>query len=88
MGLIAGINAALRLKGSVPDVPPSTAHGALIRHITKSENKHFQPSNINFGLFPATEVIERIRDKKLKRAKIVEQAINAWSTYISLVHAS
>ena len=54
MGLIAGVNAALRMQGKeLPPVPPSSAHGALIRHITESESKHFQPSNINFGLFPA-----------------------------------
>lgn len=53
MGLLAGLNGgrlALGRTGLVP--PPATAHGALIRHLTESDPRHFQPSNVNFGLFP------------------------------------
>jgi methylenetetrahydrofolate--tRNA-(uracil-5-)-methyltransferase len=89
MGLIAGINAAIRMQGkALPEVPPFSAHGALIRHITESESKHFQPSNINFGLFPVSEGLSKMRDKKLKKARIVEQAIAAWKEYVSQVHAA
>lgn len=89
MGLIAGINAAIRMQGkALPEVPPFSAHGALIRHITESESKHFQPSNINFGLFPVSEGLSKMRDKKLKKARIVEQAIEAWKEYVSQVHAA
>ncbi|MBI5074496.1 MAG: methylenetetrahydrofolate--tRNA-(uracil(54)-C(5))-methyltransferase (FADH(2)-oxidizing) TrmFO [Nitrospirae bacterium] len=89
MGLIAGVNAALRLQGKIiPEVPPYSAHGALIRHITESESKHFQPSNINFGLFPASEGLQRMRDKKLKKARIAEQALEAWGNYLLQVHAA
>ena len=89
MGLIAGINAAIRMQGkALPAVPPFSAHGALIRHITESESKHFQPSNINFGLFPVSEGLSKMRDKKLKKARIVEQAIEAWKEYVSQVHAA
>jgi methylenetetrahydrofolate--tRNA-(uracil-5-)-methyltransferase len=53
MGLMAGINAARLLKKQRPMVPPpETALGALINHLTATEAKKFQPSNINFGLFP------------------------------------
>ncbi len=89
MGLIAGINAALRIQGkTVQEVPVFSAHGALIRHITESESKHFQPSNINFGLFPASEGLQRMRDKKLKKARIAEQAIEAWQKYLAQVCAA
>jgi methylenetetrahydrofolate--tRNA-(uracil-5-)-methyltransferase len=89
MGLLAGVYASMRMQGkSVFPVPPSTAHGALIRHITESEGKHFQPSNINFGLFPASETRERIRDKKVRRTKVVEQALEAWKAYVSQVEAA
>ncbi len=88
MGLIAGINTALRMLGkSQVDAPPVTAHGALIRHITESESKHFQPSNINFGLFPAEPGLKRIRDKKLRRAETAGQALEAWEQYVSQVQA-
>jgi methylenetetrahydrofolate--tRNA-(uracil-5-)-methyltransferase len=86
MGLIAGINAAFRLRGGeVVEVPPSTSHGALIRHITESESKHFQPSNINFGLFPVPDEILRIRDKKKRKTVIVERALRDWEDYLNKV---
>lgn len=85
MGLISGINASLKLKGMrIPDVPQTTAHGALIRHITETDPKYFQPSNINFGLIPVAEEMLRIRDKKLRRKMIAEKAIADWSDYIAL----
>jgi methylenetetrahydrofolate--tRNA-(uracil-5-)-methyltransferase len=86
MGLVAGINAALKMKG-VPavDVPPETSHGALIRHITESDAGRFQPSNINFGLFPARDGAGRTRNKKLKKMMIAEQALSAWQAYLQAI---
>ncbi|MDR9500753.1 MAG: methylenetetrahydrofolate--tRNA-(uracil(54)-C(5))-methyltransferase (FADH(2)-oxidizing) TrmFO [Desulfurivibrionaceae bacterium] len=53
MGLVAGRNAARLLQGLAPLLPPpDTAHGALIRHLTEPPAKHFQPSNVNYSLFP------------------------------------
>ncbi len=53
MGLLAGINGGRHALGKKAVVPPSaSAHGALIRHLTDSDPAHFQPSNVNFGLFP------------------------------------
>ncbi|MBI5641642.1 MAG: methylenetetrahydrofolate--tRNA-(uracil(54)-C(5))-methyltransferase (FADH(2)-oxidizing) TrmFO [Nitrospirae bacterium] len=89
MGLIAGINASFALKGmSAIEVPSTTSHGALIRHITESESKHFQPSNINFGLFPVTEETLKIRDKKKKRQVIAERAIKDWDEYLKKINGS
>jgi methylenetetrahydrofolate--tRNA-(uracil-5-)-methyltransferase len=86
MGLIAGINAARKLKGKdIPLVPPASAHGALIRYITESDSRHFQPSNINFGLFPASASSEKMHDKKVKKAKIAERALAVWTSYLSEV---
>ena len=53
MGLLAGIN-ALRMEKSMDAVvpPPTTAMGALLHYITRSQTLPFQPMNINFGLFP------------------------------------
>jgi methylenetetrahydrofolate--tRNA-(uracil-5-)-methyltransferase len=83
MGLIAGMNAALKLQGrEAAAVPETTAHGALIRHITESQDRHFQPSNINFGLFPVLEETRKVRDKKLKKQLLVERAIKAWEEYL------
>ena len=43
---------ALERHGRQPEAfPGTTALGALGRHITESSAKHFQPANINYGLF-------------------------------------
>ncbi|PIE56656.1 MAG: methylenetetrahydrofolate--tRNA-(uracil(54)-C(5))-methyltransferase (FADH(2)-oxidizing) TrmFO [Desulfobulbus propionicus] len=56
MGLLAGINAASLVLGKDLSLPPAeTAHGALITHLTASDPARFQPSNVNFGLFPPLE---------------------------------
>ncbi|MEW6518697.1 MAG: methylenetetrahydrofolate--tRNA-(uracil(54)-C(5))-methyltransferase (FADH(2)-oxidizing) TrmFO [Thermodesulfobacteriota bacterium] len=83
MGLLAGINAAHLLQGRKPVPPPAeTAHGALIRHLTATDAAHFQPSNINFGLFAdlAGENGRKV-PKKLRgqlRAEKALKALRAW----------
>ncbi len=60
IGLLAGRFAASQLLGEAPLLPPpTTAHGALLGHITGGHldtidngPRSFQPMNINFGLFP------------------------------------
>lgn len=42
-----------RQQKSVQAFPTTTALGALARHLTESTAKHFQPANINYGLFAA-----------------------------------
>ena len=52
-GLVAGINAARLLQGSVPVIfPPGTMLGALCHYVTHADPKDFQPMKANFGLFP------------------------------------
>lgn len=73
-GLVAGVNAAYLAKGENPVIfPEQTAHGSMCKYITSAVAKHFQPMNVNFGLMPPLE--ERIRDKKLKKQKIAERAL-------------
>jgi len=83
MGMLSGIHAARRLRG-LPflPVPHESAHGSLVHYITDYDGKHFQPSNINLGLFPELE--QRIKDKKEKRRLIAERAIDHWNSYISI----
>ena len=79
MGLLAGINSAMLVKGQLPSPPPATtALGSLIRHLTASEAKHFQPSNINFGLFPAWEKKVPKRLRGTKRAETALKALSEW----------
>lgn len=86
MGLIAGINAARRVSGLETLYPPrSSAHGSLIAHITESDPLNFQPSNINFGLMPVGNDTQKIRDKKAKRMRIVDTALQDWEAYLEKV---
>jgi methylenetetrahydrofolate--tRNA-(uracil-5-)-methyltransferase len=60
IGLLAGrVTAAERLGERIALPPPTTAHGALLGHITGGHvetidagPRSFQPMNVNFGLFP------------------------------------
>jgi methylenetetrahydrofolate--tRNA-(uracil-5-)-methyltransferase len=64
IGLLAGRMAAADMNGAFYTAPPpTTAHGALINHITGGHIEttdagggSFQPMNLNFGLFPPVEV--------------------------------
>lgn len=87
MGGLAGINAARALAG-LPLVtpPPTTAHGCLIAHVTRSDPDHFQPMNTNFGLFPPLS--NAPREKENKRRMIAQRAIEdfeSWKTRSGLL---
>jgi methylenetetrahydrofolate--tRNA-(uracil-5-)-methyltransferase len=78
-GFIAGLNAARVASGlEIIEPPPESALGALIHHVTNAGVKHFQPMNVNYGLFPT--ISGRIK-KKDKRGMFAERAlteINRW----------
>nr|MBF0222818.1 methylenetetrahydrofolate--tRNA-(uracil(54)-C(5))-methyltransferase (FADH(2)-oxidizing) TrmFO [Desulfobulbaceae bacterium] len=79
MGLIAGINAASLMHGyELKALPPETAHGALMHHLTQAEAKRFQPSNVNFGLFPA---IGKKMPKRLRGEYRAEKAVQSFSLW-------
>jgi methylenetetrahydrofolate--tRNA-(uracil-5-)-methyltransferase len=73
MGIMAGRAAAAERLGKTFTTPPATtAHGALINHITgghiaatDGKTQLFQPMNINFGLMPPPEVPKKIDGVKL-----------------------
>ncbi len=82
MGLMAGRMAAAQSQGRGFTTPPATtAHGALINHITgghiatTESRSSFQPMNINFGLMPPPDVIRekgvkmQHKDKAIARKK-------------------
>ncbi len=80
-GLIAGINAALKIKGNLPLVlPKETMIGSLSLYISDSSVKRFQPMGANLGILPALD--EHIRDKKQRAAKYAERSVNALKDYI------
>ena len=74
-GFLAGINAARLVQELILTVPPAeTAMGALMKHIANADARHFQPMNVNYGLFPELE--GRVK-KKEKRQKLAERALVA-----------
>jgi methylenetetrahydrofolate--tRNA-(uracil-5-)-methyltransferase len=65
LGGLAGRFAASAVRGeSAPMPPASTAHAALLRHLGEADPDHFQPMNVNWGLFPALAQSPR---KRLER---------------------
>jgi methylenetetrahydrofolate--tRNA-(uracil-5-)-methyltransferase len=81
-GFLAGVNAALTAllgtDAALPVPPATTAHGALIHHITEADPRHFQPMNVNYGLFP--EIPGRIKKAERRRllAERALQDLEAW----------
>jgi methylenetetrahydrofolate--tRNA-(uracil-5-)-methyltransferase len=52
-GLMAGRNAAARVLDRPMRVPPrTTAHGALAHYVSHADPRHYQPTNITFGIMP------------------------------------
>lgn len=79
MGIIAGLSAAYLNQGlMLTPPPPTTAVGALLEHITHTETKHFQPMNVNFGLFPALEKGIPKKDRGRKYMERALDALNKW----------
>lgn len=79
-GLLAGLNAWRCLSQMRPLVFPAvTALGGLARHLEGSPSENFQPMNINFGLLPP--LVERIRNKREKNARISERALESLSEF-------
>ena len=80
-GLLAGRFAAAERLGEAPARPPgTTAHGALLGHITGgAEADTFQPMNINFGLLPPLEegMLADVKRKERKRERKKVMALRA-----------
>ena len=85
-GLVAGLAAFFRAHGEQPlPFPEDTAHGALGRYIARSDPKHYQPTNIAFGLLP--ELPQRIRDKSKKRLALAERALASLGLFLETLAA-
>ncbi len=73
-GIVAGLNAARRIKGEVPVVLPDyTMIGALLSYITTSVTADFQPMGANFGILPPLE--ETIKNKRERYAAFSERSL-------------
>lgn len=78
-GLLAGINASLRLNGkSTLVLPDTTIIGSLIRYITTSEHKNFQPMHGSFGLLPPLKKKYKKRERFLLYAERALEDLKAF----------
>jgi len=81
IGLIAARFAIAEKRGEpLPALPPETALGALLAHITGGADADtYQPMNVNFGLMPP---LEGPKSKKADRKKLytnrAREAFDAW----------
>ncbi|MEM8538330.1 MAG: methylenetetrahydrofolate--tRNA-(uracil(54)-C(5))-methyltransferase (FADH(2)-oxidizing) TrmFO [Pseudomonadota bacterium] len=85
MGLLAGRMAVAELLGrTLPPVPPTTAMGALVSHITGgAEAKTFQPMNVNFGLFPPIDGVKGgRRGRKDRYRAYTDRAKADWRAWL------
>ncbi|KAA0253468.1 MAG: methylenetetrahydrofolate--tRNA-(uracil(54)-C(5))-methyltransferase (FADH(2)-oxidizing) TrmFO [Acidobacteria bacterium] len=74
-GLVAGATLAQLLEGRQPvPVPPTTALGALCRHVSEAGERDYAPMNVTFGLFDEAG-LPPIRDKERRRAEICRRAL-------------
>jgi methylenetetrahydrofolate--tRNA-(uracil-5-)-methyltransferase len=73
-GLVAGINAARLAEGQAPvTLPRTTALGALAYYVSHADAKHYQPTNISFGIMPPLE--RPPRRKPERKAALADRAL-------------
>lgn len=79
-GILAGINAARRLKGEATlTLPETTMMGALSRYISDETVTNFQPMGANFGVLPPLE--NKIRDKSERYMSLATRAMEALNSF-------
>lgn len=77
-GILAGLNAARRLRGQDPLVlPRETMLGALAGYISDPSVKNFQPMGANFGVLPPLE--RPVREKRERYESLSTRALAALS---------
>jgi methylenetetrahydrofolate--tRNA-(uracil-5-)-methyltransferase len=97
LGGLAGLFAVASARGETPKLPPeTTAHAALLRHLRDADPRHFQPMNVNWGLFPAIGALSvavepggrQRREKRPERnARLAQRALVDLEPWLGLVEA-
>ncbi len=81
-GLIAGRNAARLALGLQPAaVPRTTAIGALAYYVSHAEPRHYDPTNITFGIIPPLDSPPRSRkERALATSERALRDLETWSS--------
>ena len=78
LGGLAGVFAACAARGEeVPHPDPATAHGALLHYLASADPRHFQPMNVNYGLFPPLAGAPPRLRKQEKNERLAARALAA-----------
>jgi methylenetetrahydrofolate--tRNA-(uracil-5-)-methyltransferase len=89
LGLLAGIFVAAKARaGEAPLPPATTALGALLRHLREADPRHFQPMNVNFGLFPPLEGRAARAPRRERNARTAERALADLAPWTEAVGAA
>jgi methylenetetrahydrofolate--tRNA-(uracil-5-)-methyltransferase len=79
-GLLAGLNAAALVRGEpVGAAPRTTAIGALAYYVSHADPRHYEPSNITFGIMPPLDRPPRGKmERKLALSKRALDDLARW----------
>ena len=79
-GLLAGLNAAAMIRGApLTTAPRTTAIGALAYYVSHADPKHYEPTNITFGIMPPLAGPPRGKlEKKLAIARRALADLQIW----------
>jgi methylenetetrahydrofolate--tRNA-(uracil-5-)-methyltransferase len=83
LGGLAGIFAACAARGEeIPRPDDATAHGALLHYLGHADPRHFQPMNVNYGLFPALAGAPQRLRKREKNERLAARALEALEPFV------
>ena len=87
-GWLAGTNAARRLLGLEPVVPPENSMlGGLVRFLATAEADGFQPMNANWGLVPVPPKQRGGPGKRERREQAYQQGLDALKVWLAEIRA-
>jgi methylenetetrahydrofolate--tRNA-(uracil-5-)-methyltransferase len=67
----------------LPVLEHTTALGALIHHILHADAKHYQPMNVNFGLFKPFEERVPKKERKMRQVERAREDFSSWKENIN-----
>jgi methylenetetrahydrofolate--tRNA-(uracil-5-)-methyltransferase len=79
-GLVAGLNAAALARGEATSAPPrTTAIGALAYYASHADPRHYEPSNITFGIMAGLDQAPRGKmERKLALSRRALEDLGGW----------
>jgi len=79
-GLAVALYIVLERGGDAEPLPPTTALGSLARHLTESDPRHFQPANVNYGLFPELPAPVKKEGRRAAYAERARRDLADWAS--------